>query len=131
MALLNFKKRFVPLIEAGTKQHTIRALRKHPIKVGETLHLYTGLRQKGARLLGRFPCVRVQTVNVCSGRLPDGPAVRVFIDSVCLSPDETEAFLKRDGFPGGSKEAFEFWQERLPFSGQLIHWKRTESNHGS
>lgn len=46
MALLNFKKRFAPLVESGTKTHTIRAWRKHPIREGEMLHLYTGLRQK-------------------------------------------------------------------------------------
>lgn len=50
MGLYNFQKRFVPFILSGAKTHTIRALRAHPDKPGDTLHLYTGLRQKGAKL---------------------------------------------------------------------------------
>jgi len=50
MGLLNFKMQFRPKIESGEKRHTIRATRSRPWKVGEKLHLYTGLRQKGAKL---------------------------------------------------------------------------------
>ena len=51
MGLYNFQARFVPFILNGAKTHTIRAIRTNPDKPGNTLHLYTGLRQKGARLL--------------------------------------------------------------------------------
>lgn len=51
MALLNFQKQFADLIEAGTKRQTIRAARKYPIKVGDKLYLYTGLRTKYCRKL--------------------------------------------------------------------------------
>lgn len=50
--LLGFKRRFVSAILSGSKCHTIRAKRTRPPRVGETLHCYTGLRQKGATLLG-------------------------------------------------------------------------------
>ncbi len=46
MTLLNFKKDFVTLILGRSKPHTIRQERKHPIKVGDTLQLYYGLRTK-------------------------------------------------------------------------------------
>lgn len=123
MALLNFQKRFVPLIESGEKCHTIRAMRKHPIRTSETLHLYTGLRQKGARLLMRVPCVRVQEIRLDYSEIPHPSYLRVVVDGETLSHDEAEMFLRRDGFPGGSREAEEFWRDRLPFEGQIIHWR--------
>ena len=45
MALYNFKRQFVPMVLSGEKTHTIRATRARATKVGETLYLYTGLRQ--------------------------------------------------------------------------------------
>lgn len=62
--LLGFKRRFAPHIQDGSKTHTIRAKRKLRPKAGETCHCYTGLRQKGARLLGRWRCVRVQDIII-------------------------------------------------------------------
>lgn len=44
--LLGFKPRFVDPILIGTKVHTFRNKRKNPPKIGETLHMYTGLRTK-------------------------------------------------------------------------------------
>lgn len=64
MGLYNFQARFVPFILAGAKTHTIRAVRANPDKPGNTLHLYTGLRHKGARLLMRVPCVKVEEIEI-------------------------------------------------------------------
>lgn len=57
MGLYNFKERFITHILDGSKTHTIRPERSRPDKPGDTLHLYTGLRHKGAQLLMRVPCV--------------------------------------------------------------------------
>ena len=118
MGLYNFKKRFVPYILAGTKTHTIRSLRANPDKPGNTLHLYTGLRQKGARLLMRVPCVKVEEITVAA----DGAVV---IEGVQLSDGERDDFARRDGFPEGWPEMYAFWSttHRLPFEGQIIHWR--------
>lgn len=121
MALLNFKKRFAPLVESGTKTHTIRAWRKHPIREGEMLHLYTGLRQKGARLLGRWPCTKAQTITI-EARENSAPFLWICVDGRWLNDDEVFNLLRRDGFAGGPAEAYEFWKDRLPINGQLIHW---------
>lgn len=119
MGIYNFKKRFVPYILAGGKTHTIRPLRANADKPGNTLHLYTGLRQKGARLLMRVPCVKVESITIATNGV-------MSIDGVQLSDDERDAFARRDGFPNGWPEMYEFWSSthRLPFNGQIVHWKK-------
>ena len=59
MAALNFQKQFAPDVESGIKLQTIRAKRKNPIKEGETLYLYTGMRTKKCRKLGEVKCYSV------------------------------------------------------------------------
>jgi hypothetical protein len=121
MGLYNFKKRFAPFVKDGSKTHTIRAKRKHRAKVGETLHLYTGLRTKNTELLRRSPCVRVEDIIVTRDQ-------EVFVQGVRLSADECSRLAYRDGFRSSDEaHAFEemmsFWEGRLPFNGDIIHWK--------
>lgn len=132
MGLYGFKKQFVPFILSGEKTHTIRARRANPDKSGNTLHLYTGLRQKGARLLMRVQCMKVQEIRIV-GFAP-GQDASVFIDGMELSKDEREALALLDGFRptkingGGQLTAWfnmlEFWDGRLPFEGHIIHWRK-------
>ncbi len=114
--LLGFDARFVPFVEDGSKTHTIRAKRKNTPRAGETCHCYTGLRHKGARLLGRWPCVRVEEIVIAAHELR--------IDGQVLSRDERNALAWRDGFRGRDPwlEMVEFWEGRLPFEGHIIHW---------
>jgi len=128
MPLLNFKTRFVPFILTGAKTHTIRATRVRPTKPGDVLHLYTGLRHKGARLLFRAVCTHVNDIQIrqtrsgCFASLKD---VEISIDGEILDPSEMELLAQRDGF-ASLVEMMRFWQEpknRLPFHGQIINWK--------
>lgn len=122
MGLYNFKPRFVPKILSGEKTHTIRAVRSNPDKPGSTLHLYTGLRHKGARLLLRAPCVKVEEIEIdaCGHECNCDPFVA--IDGVELGGSEREALAVRDGFDSFD-EMLDFWAGRLPFKGHIIHWK--------
>ena len=120
MGLYNFQERFVPFVLSGAKTHTIRARRSRPDKPGDTLHLYTGLRHKGARLLMRVECVKVEEISIEIGRNPDFPLVE--IDGVALTLDECESLAQRDGFKNFD-EMMEFWNGRLPFRGLIVHWK--------
>jgi len=118
MGLYNFNARFVPFILSGKKTHTIRARRTYPDKRGETLHLYTGLRTKGAKLLLRVTCSRVEEITISA----EGA---VTIAGETLSESERETLAKRDGFEN-FEEMLQFWKEptnRLPFCGHIIHWK--------
>jgi hypothetical protein len=132
MGLYNFQARFVPMILSGAKTHTIRAIRKHPDKPGNVLHLFTGLRRKGARLLMRTFCAKVEEIEIRREKaMVDPPSGdvwyvnSVFIDGIRLSVDEREALARRDGFRDFC-EMMEFWEGRLPFRGHIVHW-RTES----
>jgi hypothetical protein len=120
MGLYNFQRRFVPKIRSGEKMHTIRAVRAHPDKPGNTLHLYTGLRTKKAKLLMRVPCVKVEEITIWNLRRI---GVMVEIDGELLRSDEKEALAQRDGF-ANFEEMIEFWSGRLPFSGHIIHWRK-------
>lgn len=116
--LLNFQKRFTARIESGDKTHTIRAKRKRAPKVGDICHCYTGLRQKGARLLGRWRCVKVEEITIFRR---SRYVFEIRIDSAMLSGDEREALAIRDGFESFG-DMMRFWEGRLPFFGDIIHW---------
>lgn len=115
MALYNFQKRFVPMILSGEKQHTIRAKRKRQTRPGEMLHLYTGLRQKGARLLMRVPCTKVEEIRIYSD-------CEVSIDGVRLDAGERDQLARSDGFKDYIDMMW-FWNGRRPFRGDIIHWQ--------
>ena len=125
MGLYNFQKRFAPMILDGSKTHTIRAPRKDGRlpKQGELLHLYTGLRQKGARLLMRVPCAKVDTITIGL----DGVVWIKEIDDLGyvrkgrLFPAGEERLAIADGF-NTFAEMMKFWEGRLPFEGNIIHW---------
>lgn len=118
MGLYNFQAQFVPYILNGEKQHTIRATRAHVDKPGNTMHLYTGLRQKGARLLARVPCVKVEEIRIDQ---PAFCAPEIWINSERLNADEAEALAVRDGF-SCFESMMAFWRGRLPFVGNIYHW---------
>lgn len=138
MGLYNFQSRFVPFILDGRKTHTIRAIRAYPDKVGNILHLYTGLRQRGpimqklrsgkvvrekmARLLMRVPCVKVEEIEIRDGAFGDENHASISIDGIRLDRSEREALARRDGF-ADMEQMIQFWRGRLPFKGHVIHWR--------
>jgi hypothetical protein len=126
--LLGFKRRFAEFVEEGSKTHTIRAIRKRPPRVGEMCHCYVDPRQKTMRLLGRWRCVKVERIEIDACQEYHWTDVEVTIDGVQLSRDECNSLAWRDGFRGrGRDQAFsemvDFWNGRLPFVGNVIHWK--------
>jgi hypothetical protein len=122
MPILNFKPQFVEPIRNGRKHHTIRATRKIPVCKGDKLYLYTGLRHTGAYRILAEPviCTRVENIQIVDGGtwLP-----RVLIADQVLLLDECERLAAADGF-NDFAEMMKFWEGRLPFVGQIIHWNR-------
>lgn len=130
MGIYNFRARFVPFILDVRKTHTIRSIRANPDKPGNTLHLYTGLRTKKAKLLMRVPCVRVEEICIHETIRTEGVteyrSCLITIDGDQLSDSEMEALARRDGFRD-FPEMLAFWNERhqLPFRGHIIHWRKS------
>ena len=146
--LLGFKRQFAQFVEEGSKTHTVRGFRKNPPKVGEMCHCYVDPRQKTMRLLGRWPCVKVEPITLDMTRIGISYSLRVTISDQTLSLDEACQFAWRDGFRNGKTiggmptgdvlrasldDMARFWiaSERLtdaldskPWHGQVIHWKR-------
>ena len=127
MPLLNFKEQFVEPIRSGRKHHTIRSTRRIPVKPGDNLYLYTGLRHKGAfRILpDAVKCTETQTIQIQS--LVGG--VRIVIDGNELAEDEMQRLAQADGFENLAA-FYHFWQTthgdaqgHVNFHGQIIHWR--------
>ena len=115
MPLLNFKAQFADPIRKGIKAHTIRAKRKIPVKPGDILYLYCGLRHSGAYRILPEPvkCTKVEPISINVG---------VMIDGHMLDDDECESLALADGFDN-FYAMMDFWNGRLPFEGNIIHWK--------
>jgi hypothetical protein len=120
MPILNFKPQFVEPIRRGRKLHTIRATRKIPVRPGDNLYLFTGLRHKGAARILADPvvCSRVESIEINAQTTS-----MVTVGGVPLDYSEREALAIADGFSGW-EEMLAFWEGRLPFVGQIIHWRQ-------
>jgi hypothetical protein len=124
MVAYSFQQQFAAPIKAGAKRQTIRADRRRHARSGETLQLYTGMRTRQCRLIGRAVCVGVGPVRLY---LRDG-AVALWTGVTLTAPSDLDAFAIRDGFPGWTALAA-FWASVHPttpiFSGVQIEWGST------
>ncbi len=115
MPSINFKARFVPYIEGGSKRQTIRRTRKRPFRAGDVLYLFTGMRTKTCRRLGTFRCTGVHSIRVTDRGIE--------VDGRALRRVETDALARADGFKD-TEEFMAFFRKehKLPMEGQLIRW---------
>lgn len=112
---LNFKQQFAAAVKSGRKRQTIRASGKRQYKAGQVLHLYTGLRRPGAKLLRKVKVKRTFHVGIGEHA--------IWLDHFTLSPLTAQGLAKADGF-GSVEELREFFRRTygLPFYGTLIQW---------
>jgi hypothetical protein len=123
MPALNYHPCFAARVQSGEKLQTIRATRKVPIKPGEILYHYTGMRTKACRCLGISKCssvLGIDIISVCSRAVclqvgPGGGQRR-------LCNAEIEALALADGF--ATVENFWAWFTTGTgcFTGHLIQW---------
>ena len=137
MPAYSFQERFIPFIEEGSKNCTVRALRlgrvQH-VKPGQTMQLYTGLRTKQCRKIGNATCFGVKKIEIKRDGIVVG-GEEGGIEWTC--PKDTlmvEEFAWRDGFrPEGTTldnpfGAFELMVRFIsknygvPFEGVAIFW---------
>ncbi len=120
MPALNFKV-FIDKIESGEKCQTIRQQYKRPIKPGDKLYLYTGMRTKNCRKLGEAVCdsveeIRMYTWNKIVIDRKRGESIILPNDNwTYMSIEEMESLAKADGF--NSFDDFSNW-----FCNQYKFW---------
>lgn len=106
MPALNFTV-FIDKILSGEKTCTVRAKRKRPIKKGDKLYLYTGMRHKNCQKLGEAVCLGVISIDF---RTTD-----IFFDGteICFST-----------FHRGSKNPWPLeWQNKLALDDGFKNWE--------
>lgn len=131
MTAYSFKKRFAEPILAGIKAQTICADRKRHARPGEEIQLYTGMRTKQCKLIGRSTCFEVQPIQlVLYGRgavvVNEGNGNHThYIDSAL------NEFARDDGFKDWD-EMKGFWHDEHDaadeFTGMLIRWRPLGGN---
>lgn len=121
MVAYSFKQQFMAPILSGAKQQTIRADRKRHARIGEQLQLYTGMRTKSCRLIGRAACIDVEPVQLVLGA-----AGTVTIGGRTRSGGFLDEFARLDGFAKWDDLLY-FWELNHPdvhlFSGVIIRWR--------
>lgn len=123
MTAYSFKKQFAEPILAGTKAQTIRAERKgrsRHARPGEALQLYTGMRTKYCRLIGRATCAAQFRITLRFD------VNRIVSDQQILNlPSNLDRFAANDGFADWAAMKA-FWAKEHPdtalFEGVLIRW---------
>jgi hypothetical protein len=120
MPSFNFKKQFAGLVEEGVKTQTIRQMRKRPIRVGDDLYLFTGLRTSKCRKLMTTIATEVIAISI------DQDEVVLGCDP--LRRDQVYELARADGFESVS-EFKDFFRSHygFPFFGQLIKWQPSAS----
>jgi len=116
MPALNFQERFAEDVELGRKRQTIRKKRRFPVRPGDRLALFAGMRTKGCRRLREARCVDVKHVSI-------GREAAVVDGVPTLDEWERDEFARADGFVDWAElvEWFEM-AHGLPFRGVLIKW---------
>ncbi len=117
-----FHEMFVRLVAIGAKCHTIRPRRKdgRRIQVGEKVSLrrWEGkpYRSKQVRIRDDSECVRVSTIEL-------DEAGQIKVNDVILDEQQASMLAVADGFHDFN-HMLNYWREQLPFTGDLIEWKR-------
>jgi len=120
MPSLSFQSRFAEAVISGQKRQTIRRPRKQPIRPGDTLYLFSGMRARDCRRLGTVRCTGVARIVLTD----DG----IDVDGKRQSADARSAMARADGFQTFSDMAAWFKPRYgLPFEGVLIRWSVLET----
>lgn len=127
MPALNYTL-FLDKVADGSKPHTIRALRKIPIEVGDNLAHFTGMRTKACRRLrANTVCTAAVPISIFTNyRVIVGAGSR-FYPAGGLSHAKIFELALRDGFES-SVDFLIFFIRQIPaggreFRGQLIEWR--------
>lgn len=135
MALLGYKKRFVKPIQQLLKEWTIRDFRKIPIKPGERLYMYTGLRTKHCKKIGEAICrwtsqIIIHEDSVCIDNYGDAGEFVSFGNDV-NDYRSLDWFAAKDGFKDWD-DLKAFWYQAhgkdcFPYTGEIIKFTKVRA----
>ena len=115
MPALNYQKRFALLVENRFTRSTLRAMRKRPIYIGDTLYHYTGMRTKQCRLLCQEKCTLVRDIQIKANGT-------VRLDGQAIYQASAEQIALQDGFVSLQEFIDFFCPAGDDFRGQYIQW---------
>lgn len=115
MPAIGFKKEFAGMVRIGMKRTTIRKPRKNPIKAGDILRLYTGLRTRECVFLKQSECLFTKSIEVREENIK--------LDGKIVQNGALEFVAGLEGFPSYARMR-EFFRNQygLPFKGRIIVW---------
>ena len=136
--LLGFKPQFAEPIIKGTKIHTLRNEPKRMPKIGETLHMYTGLRTRNCKLIRNdLKLISITKVSLItyfhgaplSNNLHTSLVLRYHDHNLTLDNDSMNEFFINDGFKN-NVDFEEFWRKQDLTKSDLYNmymfsWKET------
>ena len=125
MPAISFQNQFAEPIRLGEKTTTIRQIRRgRPIRVGDTLHLFTGMRTRACERIGTTRCVSVTPIDI----FPD--TGEITLNGMPCSQETVDQIVHRDGF-ASAKDFFAFFESKYgndPGPMLLIEWKPLENS---
>ena len=134
MPAINFKTKwedgsptnFRDMILDGRKPHTIRPVRQHPVKKGDALSLYTGMRTSHCEIIGKVKCLDVRPIQIYQSWDVNR---QLILNGKPLSEEHTQLLTINDGFENLEKfyDFFEYMydQYQQEFDLRLIQWRET------
>ena len=119
MPSLNFKKQFAEDVKSGVKKQTIRPKRKRPIKIGDTLYLFTGMQTKNCVRLKTVKCIDVEPIKIDLS----GEYLSIQIHGQYLTYTKATELAQLEGFYT-FEELLEFVAHTYgnKFDGDIIKW---------
>lgn len=125
MVAYSFRQQFIEPILCGAKRQTIRKPRvgkSRHAQPGDELQLYTGMRTKQCRLIGRATCTSLSPIRI---EVEDGRIELLDTGTAVTTQEDLDAFARLDSFDGWHS-MWQFWRQNHPdtpvFSGVLIRW---------
>jgi hypothetical protein len=131
MAALSYKPYFVTPIKRKIKRQTIRNFRKIPIRVGERLFFFTGMRTKHCKKFGEAICTHTCQIIIteCSVKTITATGWTIITDKFFLNH-----FAIKDGFKDWN-DLIQWWKKnhgencfRPEYKGTLIEFDLLPKN---
>lgn len=113
MPSISFQYQLINAVMSGKKPFTVRQINeKRPVKAGDTLYIYTGMRTKQCRKHGEHVCAGVLPIKV------DFKRKEIYIEGVILDPLVQYWFTTTD--IQGSEDDFFYFFEKMNYKKPLV-----------